>query len=42
VAVTTGRLGCRWRDRLPPERLQLAFRVVVGCAALTMLARLFR
>jgi uncharacterized protein len=39
VAVMTGLLGARWRSRLAPERVKLAFRLVVGTAALIMLAK---
>jgi uncharacterized protein len=39
VAIVTGLLGARWRSRLAPERVRLAFRFVVGIAALVMLAR---
>lgn len=41
VAVVTGWAGARWRSRLAPETVRTAFRLVVGMAALVMLARAF-
>lgn len=39
IAIMTSLFGARWRSRLPPETVKLAFRLVVGAVALVMLAR---